>query len=61
MLAATIRSSVTANMHLIGERYFWYRYRVQNSAFSLGIVEFLTTNRAFNGDFFHKMFYLTCV
>ena len=25
----TIRSSVTANMNLIGERLFWYRYRVQ--------------------------------
>ena len=23
------RSSVTANMNLIGERFFWYRYRVQ--------------------------------
>ena len=27
--SATIRSSVTANMHLIGARYFLYRYRVQ--------------------------------
>ena len=27
--SATIRSSVTANMHLIGVRYFLYRYRVQ--------------------------------
>ena len=26
---ATIRSSVTGNMNLIGERYFLYRYRVQ--------------------------------
>ena len=26
---ATYRSSVTANINLIGERYFWYRYRVQ--------------------------------
>ena len=26
---STIHSSVTANMHLIGERYFLYRYRVQ--------------------------------
>ena len=25
---ATIRSSVTANMHLIDERYFLYRYRI---------------------------------
>ena len=25
----TIRSSVTANMNLIGERLFWYRYRVR--------------------------------
>ena len=24
----THRSSVTANMHLIGERYFLYRYRI---------------------------------
>ena len=26
---ATYRSNVTANMYLIGERYFLYRYRVQ--------------------------------
>ena len=27
---ATYRTSVTANMNLIGElRFFWYRYRVQ--------------------------------
>ena len=26
-LHATIRSSMTANMHLIGERYFMNRYR----------------------------------
>ena len=26
---ATYRSSVTANMNLIGERFFWYRYCVQ--------------------------------
>ena len=25
---ATYRNSVTANMHLIGERYFLYRYRI---------------------------------
>ena len=25
---ATYRSSVTANMHLIGERYFLYRHRI---------------------------------
>ena len=22
------RTSVTANMNLIGERFFWYRYRI---------------------------------
>ena len=26
---ATYRSRLTANMHLIGKRYFLYRYRVQ--------------------------------
>ena len=29
MLDATYRTSVTANMNLIGERFFfWYRYRI---------------------------------
>ena len=28
-LAASYRTSVTANMNLIGERFFGYRYRVQ--------------------------------
>ena len=27
--SATTRSSVTGNMHLIGVRYFFYRYHVQ--------------------------------
>ena len=25
----TYRISVTANMNLIGKRFFWYRYRIQ--------------------------------
>ena len=29
MLVVTLlRYVVTANMYLIGERYFWYRYRI---------------------------------
>ena len=28
MYTGRIRSSVTANMNLIGERFFWYRYRI---------------------------------
>ena len=27
-MLATYRTSVTANMNLIGERFFWYRYRI---------------------------------
>ena len=35
---ATYRGIVTANMHLIGERYFLYRYRVQcDRAFTLKV------------------------
>ena len=42
MLAVTLVryvASVTANMNLIGERFFWYRYRVQcDCAFKIQIV-----------------------
>ena len=55
-LVATYRSSVTANMNLIGERYFWYRYRMQCDPglyksdirkFSECVTEILNTNLKF--------------
>ena len=38
----TIRSSVTANMNLIDERFFWYRYRYRVQC-DRGFLEIICT------------------